>query len=488
MDQFYRRFLRAGLAAAGSVLLCGCPTMFPEPLEIRAFGPGSGLVPSGTAGEVWVEFSRPVPQRETEVGVTLEEGGRPVGCGYFWEGNRVTLTTDRGLSSGKTYDLRVAGWVEDHLGINLSRGFHVTFQTRSADRRPTVVISSPVPGTLAEDPFQPVVFQFSQQADRASFYRHLAVVPALRMTYHWGAGDLSCTVVPGEALEPQTVYTLRLGPEFADSEGNLQGAEAVAWFRTGDRGTTPRVLSVVPLVRGSDTEPANWTQDPGLPLAEEGETRGIEGTWGFEVRFDRPVRRAGLESMVSVEPDWAYTLPAAGEWVDRTWLVPARRMDPGVTYTMTWGNAQTYRFVTDGARTGRPSVEALVVTPRSGAWGPVTVPGDHSDDYQLVGPWPEPATPEILDIRLVFRVVRGAQIDRASLLSRFSVVSTDPGTSVSVRNLGVSVPGPEDTQTVDTVVQVVRRGPGLLIIRLGAGAADSWGNTTDRDLSWPLVG
>ena len=480
-----------------TVLVSGCQSLFPPPLAVTASGPAAGRYSTVAGLSAWVRFSTGVPHGKTEKGITLQENGTTMAGRYTWEGNKVTVVPDAGFSLGKRYDLTVAGTVETDQGVDLGNDFALTFYTRLDDGRPMVTIASPVNGATGTDPLQPITLTFSKPVNRASFYTSLSLSPSFRAAYTWSEDGLSCVITPLEALKSPSVYTVKVGAAAADTEGNTLGTDVSVWFSVGTRGPGPVSTRVQGTPVGSDSPAV--TLNPVNASGTVTFDSGFERTWGLEMDFDAPVVRSGLDSLITVEPPWSFSIPYGAATVQKVRLVPGAPLVYGTVYTLTLhkgitdavGNPSTtervYRFKVDGPGSAPPVLRALVFHTNLSSPDTDTILGDHSTDYQSLHMGGFTNLPSATFLDLNFTVASGANLDSASVMTHFSVSATDASTVVAITAVGLPSPLGSPTQTVRVGLLFTRGGSGLVVFRLAAGLADSLGNVTLDDQSWPVL-
>jgi hypothetical protein len=469
--------------------------LFQPPLKVVASGPAPGRYASVSGLSVWLEFSASVPSGKAEKGIVLKENGTTLEVRYSWSGRRVVLTPVQGFSLGNRYDLSAASTIEDDHGLDLGKEFALTFYTRPDDVRPTATVTVPAYGASTTEKYQPVTLQFSRAADRASFYANLSFSPSFKAAYTWGAGDTSCVVTPLEELKSPQVYTVKLGSALADTNGNTLGTDLTSWFAEGTVTAGPSVAAVVKTASGiADASYALTPASSGSLSVDS----GFERTWGLELRFDRPVARSGLDSLITIEPAWGFSIPYPQTFMQNIDLVPTKSLAYGTTYTLTVrkgvadsaGNLSTadqvYRFRVDGPGSAPPRLQSILFNTNLPSPTSDLILGDHSTDYTALdaGAFGSPGTATYLI--LAFQVALGASLDTSSLMQHFSVTATDANTSVAVTAMGTPVIDPTH-QSVRVDVLFTRGGSGLLLFKLTAGLGDSVRNATAADEAWPVL-
>ena len=485
-----------GLVIAG-VLLASCQLAFQSPLRIVSSSPAPGRYSEDSDLAAWIEFSAAVPRGRAEKGILLKENGSTMEVRYDWSGRRVNVTPVAGFSPGHRYDLNAAATIETEDGLNLAREFSVIFYTRPDDTRPTARIADPLPGAVSRNRFQPVVLQFSRPVDRASFYSAVSCSPSFRAAYVWGAEDRSCVMTPLEALKAPLTYTVRVAASLSDTIGNTLGGEVVSWFSEGAVDTGPSVEAVVRTVSG--VPDPSYQLVPAEASGSLSAQTGFESRWGLRIRFDRPVDRAGLDSNITVEPAWGFSLPYEQPAVQTIDLIPAEPFVYGTTYTLTVrrgvadtdGNLssgdQIYRFKVDGPSSSPPRLQSIAFSTNLPSPAVDVIQGDHSTDYTALDAEGFGNVGTATALVLTFETARGAVLDLASLMTHFSVTATDSNTTMTVTALSRPVVLDAARQSVRADVLFTRGGSGLLVFRLSAGFADSLRNATLSDEVWPVL-
>lgn len=487
MDQLRYGLLIFALAAA----VPSCQSLFPPSLAITASGPAAGRYEVTKGLEAWVRFSSPLPQAKAEKGIVLREDGTAMRVRYNWAESRVAVVPDKGFSLGHRYDLTVAATVENDSGVDLGTDFALTFYTRADDTRPTVVFS-PSAGFLADGPLQPWRLTFSKPVNRASLYSNLSLSPPFKAAFAWDT-ELSCVVTPLEALKSPSVYTIKLGAATAAADGNTLGTDVSSWFALGTPGPGP-----VP-VRVAGTGSPQLKLSPVSPGGSVTFDAGFERTWGLEVEFDTPVLRSGLESLITVEPAWAFSMPYSSSTVQSVRLVPGSPLAYGTVYTLTLhrgisdagGNPSTadwvYRFKVDGPGSAPPVLRFLAFHTNLDSPDIDVISGDHSTDYQCLHAEAFDNVGAATFVDLAFTVAAGADIDTASVMKHFSISATDANTAVAMTGVGLPQPLGTAEQTVRVGLHFNRGGSGLIVFKLASGFADTRGNATSADQSWPVL-
>jgi hypothetical protein len=254
--------------------------------------------------------------------------------------------------------------------------------------------------------------------------------------------------------------------------------------------------------------PASLPSDASLVFAD-----GWESTWGLVIVFSEPVERDGLESLIRIEPAWAYSIDDTAAFGSVFVLSPRERLSRGALYSVTvrkgvkdaQGNESradsSYRFMVDGPATASPAVVRLRFrdNPESTAASALYDDRlcDHSDDYSSISvsiaSFPVSSTVETY-ADLYFSLASGARVDPFSLMDEFSIEATNSCAAFSIKKMQtsgfaepqpLSVPGAACVRAIFDLKNA--SGSGLVVFKIGDGLVDSAGNPIAAAWRLPLL-
>ncbi len=502
----YRLVLPRALVFLLMGVLCSCELLITSALSISAYSPTAEFVEADS--QLWLEYSVAVDHAKAESATCLKENGRAVELRFDWNGNRLNCTPVWPLKSGAAYVLSVADTVETVTGVNLDKAFEQCFAVRSEKVRPVATIASPQDGSVANDPFMPIVISFSEAVDKASFYAAFSTSPTVNFAYDWSADGRTVTARPLAAFSWQTDYLVKVSNSLADTGGISSGVLSSSSFQLGVPQTGPTVSQIHNAILTNSATVANWAVGS-TRLNEQAETLGTldydsdwEADWGLHIEFSVPVKREGLESYLSFEPSWAYTMALGEAYVSSVILRPSDRLSYGSVYHLTvkkglndvQGNVSLadhgYCFKVNGQKTKPPLVDSWKIrlnpsaTEDSACY--LTLAGDHFNDWSVLvldlAEFPVHSTTTTY-IDLSLQMASGSAIDPLSLMQSLSL-----GTSNGCLIIGVNA----ITVTSATTARIwVSINPdtksGLVTLHLATGFRDNRGNVTTTEQVWPVL-
>ena len=168
---------------------------------------------------IQVIFPRNMDQASTEKAITMAPAMDKI---FIWpQRNQLTIYTGGPLLADTTYVIRIDSTAKDLDGTPMGKPFTFSFSTAPVQVRAT----SPRNGELYVDPKQTITLWFNTYMVKSSIETAFSISPAVRGTFAWGtAGSgrdkTAITFRPGEALRPNTKYTVTLSTAAQDLFGS----------------------------------------------------------------------------------------------------------------------------------------------------------------------------------------------------------------------------------------------------------------------------
>lgn len=180
-----------------------------------------------------VTFSKRMNENLTESLFSLSPGA----SGYFtWNagGTQLTYLLTADLEYGVPYTLTIPSGVEDVYGNALDSSYRVVFITGSDFIIPHVkgvsIGGAPVPPYWDPDTintnasrFESITAYFSESMNMVPTESAFSIIPSVDGTFTWNADTTTMTFSPVDLLDPETIYTIRIGNGAEDINGlNMQ--------------------------------------------------------------------------------------------------------------------------------------------------------------------------------------------------------------------------------------------------------------------------
>ena len=422
-----RTLLRGAALVAGAVLLAfavsGCSLILGlDPLAVSDWNPRSSRLSAADVGPVWVQFSADLDRTKAEEAFSLSENATPMTGSFSWCGNRLTFVPFRPLQGGNDYEIAVLSSAETKDGNSLKKDFRFAFTTKTESGRPTITSLQPADGSFVPAPLQPVVVQFSEPVDPASFLAAWSVSPDPGGSISFDATGAVATFTPLSEWQPGTEYRVTVSDALRDLCGNHLADTRSSRFTAGTDGIKPHLLGAYAVLNDI---PSSTPIAPGSAAAP---TAGFEATMGLQIVFDKPVQRQNIESFIDIEPAWGYQIDPAGAPRTSFTLVPAERFAWGTRYQLTIrhgvrdtsGNSTAADalcfFRVDGTLTKPPSITQVTF---NGDTAPLVPFGNL--DLSAFAPGAD--APAFFDVFV--DLASGASIDPFSFMHAFTISATN---------------------------------------------------------------
>jgi hypothetical protein len=217
-----------------------------------------------------------------------------------WEGNKLCFVPAAPWAAGVRYALKLSGTVYSLDGRELLLSREIPFYALSPSPMPYVKSVSPADGAsvgvfaLGETVLE---FSFSLPMDRRSVEAALNCGGMDEGPVQWLDDDRILRVPAGKALSPWTVYHWSISEKALSRDGAPLTKAVSGRFITDKDNGFPRVLRVIPLLRGDGTGPwASWTP-AGISME-----KGLGPEQGLGVEFSKPMDGGSLRYAFSFEP------------------------------------------------------------------------------------------------------------------------------------------------------------------------------------------
>ncbi|HEY7200445.1 MAG TPA: Ig-like domain-containing protein [Candidatus Dormibacteraeota bacterium] len=213
----------AALGMAMLVVACASP---PQVVEIS---PQRGALDVRSSEAVRIKFDRPM--NRGSVGAHFHVEPRVQGS-VSWKSDSELTFEHAPFNPSSDYQVVLDPGYQDAQGTANSFRHSWSFHTEGA---PGLSGSAPGPGDRDVDPAAYITLTFSREMDPGSLNGALSISPAAPFVIHQDPGDARhVTLAPQALLEPRTEYTVTVGREARDVDGNRLGAGATVAFDTGD--------------------------------------------------------------------------------------------------------------------------------------------------------------------------------------------------------------------------------------------------------------
>lgn len=300
------------LATVGSLLLVGCDS----PPQVVEISPQRGAVDVRSSEPIRVRFDRAMDRSSVANRFHVEPH---VEGALSWRGDEELSFEHVPLDPSTQYQVVLDAGYRDGSGTTNAFRHSWTFRTEAS---PRLAGSTPGPGDRDVDPSAFISLTFSREMDAGSLGAAIGLLPPAPLAVHVDASDPRHVVLaPQELLEPRTSYTVTVGRDARDVDGNRLGADATLSFDTGDFRPLRHWVSFIaessPGSGGAGVWVVNESRLPrrlvstavtSFTWSGDGSRlllRGPRGTWA-----DQPLDGVGT------------TLPFTAEWAD--FLAPGR--------------------------------------------------------------------------------------------------------------------------------------------------------------------
>ena len=496
------KVLAAGLCTG----LLGCSLFLGlDALRVTDWRPHEARLDAASVDEIWVEFSAEVDEARAEQAFSLSENGSSIPGSFTWSGKRLLFAPARPVGAGNDYEIAVLSSAETRDGNSLAKDFRFAFSTKEETGQPTIVSFQPSDGSMVSIPRAPVVINFSEPVDHASFMAAFSVSPDPGGTITFNASGSVATFAPLAVWMPGTGYRVVISDLLKDLSGNRLPAAVTFGFTAGAETGRPYLLSVRPTLSGIPQAIALTAQDPNGQTLQI--NSGFEANWGIELQFSEPVLRDNIESFIDFEPAWGSQIDPSGTPRANYLLSPKELFVWGSFYCLTVrkgvmdisGNASSVdtRFMikADGLSTRPPSVELVRFR---------TNPGDPNPTYDAYTASSSfsnlnlsnftPGVDAVSCFDIYLRLADGAAVDPFSLMHTFSVAATNGAaliTPIAVATQAFTDPQPVPVSGLAPArisVNITNTAnSGVVTLAVSNGLTDSKGNKAVAAFSLPLL-
>ncbi len=394
------------LVACGIALtfVLTCSSDF-DPPEVLASYPTQNADGIPNSVEVWVEFSEPMDNSQTETAFSLfADGDRPKGQ-FVWQGNRLRFVPRGPLVTGRTYTMLVGKAAEDSSGNNLRDDFQINFTVNPDAGKPYIVSTTPTYGQTGVLPTDVLTFVFSEAVNPSTLIPGITITPSVVGNFTVNGTGETVTFTPQSNLLNGTVYTVNINTGVQDFAGNsiLQGRTIS--FVVGTDFVRPTILSALGNSSGVTLQNGLIT-----PLISKNDQ--------IVITFDELMNTTTLPNAITISPTTGFTKTFTTLGVSTVaTLTFSPPLESETLYTLSISNAATdiannilnqnynYQFTTNATDSIRPTVLGVRqarTTPGSGLCTvtPATIclpacPGGVTDlcNGQALGVAEDPAGP-----------------------------------------------------------------------------------------------
>lgn len=338
-----------------AVSILSCRSDFNPPEVIASF-PTQNADGVANNVEVWVEFSEPMDNSQTETAFSLfADSDRPKGQ-FIWQGNRMTFIPRGPLVTGKTYTMLLGKAAEDSSGNNLRDDFQINFTVNPDAGKPSIVSTTPVYGQTGVLPTDVLTFVFSEAVNISTLIPGITITPSVIGDFTVNGTGETVTFTPQSNLLNGTVYTVNINTGVQDLAGNsiLQGRTIS--FVVGTDFVRPTVLSAT-------------GDSSGVALQNGIITALMSRNDRIIIRFDELMNTNTLTNAITISPTAGFskTYATVGLFTEAT-LTFSPPLESETLYTLSISNSATdvannilnqnynYQFTTNAVDSIRPTV------------------------------------------------------------------------------------------------------------------------------------
>lgn len=350
--RFVWRFVTCAFALAFALT---CRSDF-DPPEVVASYPTQNADGIPNSVEVWVEFSEPMDNSQTETAFSLfADGDRPKGQ-FVWQGNRLRFVPRGPLVTGRTYTMLVGKAAEDSSGNNLRDDFQINFTVNPDAGKPYIVSTTPTYGQTGVLPTDVLTFVFSEAVNPSTLIPGITITPSVVGNFTVNGTGETVTFTPQSNLLNGTVYTVNINTGVQDLAGNsiLQGRTIS--FVVGTDFVRPTILSALGNSSGVTLQNGLIT-----PLISKNDQ--------IVITFDELMNTTALPNAITISPTAGFTKTFTTLGISTVaTLTFSPPLESETLYTLSISNAATdvannilnqnynYQFTTNAADTIRPQV------------------------------------------------------------------------------------------------------------------------------------
>ncbi len=402
-----RRVFKAFLWAyvVGSAL-AGCAGLwdFKGPEVLKTVPSDGEVVDPSSFRWVKIYFSEPMDRLSTESAVSITPSLENV---PVWESPSVLSLKINKKPENGIYYLKITTGAKDINGNSLIKNYLFKFQVGKSVDAPRVISTFPVDGQSVAEERCNITVVFSKPMDRARTEKAFSVSPALKGYFKWESPS-GFTYVATEDLSQGKWYTVTIGNEASDKDGNTLGDAFKFSFFAGKDYIQPEVLGV--FRNGDNATPISsryWSDFQ----------HGVEKNWEIAVHFSEPMDENSAQEAFQLSPPvegYFYWLHSEGEIMV---FHPLMNLQPETLYTLRISSSAKdasglplkrdfiIRFYTDGSGSRKLRIVQIVDSGNS-TWSE-----DQTNLIQITGAGAE----------YVLRIDFSAPVDIVSFQSNFQI-------------------------------------------------------------------
>lgn len=490
-----------------------CSLLGPEDFAVSSWSPGPGRREAAALGAVRLVFSRMPDRVSVENAFSLRADGTTLSGVFSWDGASLSFAPYVGFKDGVDYALALREEARAPDGVSLAKEFEGGFSTKAEDGRPSVVSTEPPDGGVLPGRLDRLAIRFSEPVEPSSYKSALSLSPGIAGVWRLEDGGRSAVFEPLEPWAWGARYRASVAAELRDEARNRMGRPYEFGFSVGHDRSPPELVSAEAI------DAAGGTAAALVPLDPAGATRalnhGWEADWRLRLRFSEPVSTKTLAARLSASAGLALRMEEEeGLREDATFAFAERpafgssfslRLKPGVEDG--YGNATSseleFLVAADGPGSAPPRLVGVRLPLAPGEADPgmrrlaafsvdapfATLPlGGGTTEYP-------PGSPIPASIELYLALAPGTSVGLFSLMSSFSISSTNDALYFSPRAVsygGLDYAEPYAPWAGYAVVRVDglvtnRAASGLVTLRLAAGLRDSAGNAAPLAQCLPLL-
>lgn len=498
------------------VFLCGpasCALLGPDDFAVSSWSPGPGRLEAAAIGAVRVSFSAKPDRVSAENAFSLSADGSLLSGAFSWDGAVMSFAPYLGFRDGAEYVLTVRDEARTPGGVSLARQFEGRFSTKAEDGRPSVAATEPPDGGVLSGRFDRLVIRFSEPVERASYKTALSFTPAISGVWRLGEGGCAAVFEPLEAWAWGATYRARVSAELRDEARNRMGNAYEFRFSVGEDRAPPSLMAAEALDTAGGVAAALVALDSSGATREL--NRGWEGGWRLRLRFSEPVSLSALAARVLASAGLDLRMEDGEGFREDATFAFAELPAFGLSFSIkiksgvedSFGNATNadaeFLILADGPGSAPPRLIGVRLPLAPGESDPgmrrlAAFPADEPFATLPLGSgaaeYP-PGAPTPSSIELYFKLASGASVELFSLMSSFSISSTNDALYFSPRAVSpgglayADLYGPWAGYAVARVDGFVtnRVASGIVTLRLAAGLRDSAGNAAPLAQSLPLL-
>ncbi len=282
-----------------------------DPPEIRGVTPTHQAVVGGDT-TITVNFSESMNKNSTESSFSISSNSGTVNGKITWDTNMrsFSFTPELPLNNGYYYTITIATGAEDNSGNSITKEYISSFFVGTDLTPPTVISTDPVNMAGAVPLDTDISVQFSESMDRMSVERGVRFSPSIEGYFEWTT-DSSVIFHPFSPLDFNTVYTMTITTDCADSAGNALLHKSEIFFTVGDEFEKPLITDLghaVPDGLGGFTLGVdNWVTEGNFYQWE-----GVNKDSELRFTFSEPVNRESFKNGLKFFPDVETTIVWTG--------------------------------------------------------------------------------------------------------------------------------------------------------------------------------